>query len=40
MAVEFKDYAVIVEGPMDQERGEAVIAERAGSFRTSRSGLS
>jgi glyoxylase-like metal-dependent hydrolase (beta-lactamase superfamily II) len=27
MAVEFKDYAVIVEGPMDTERGEAVIAE-------------
>jgi hypothetical protein len=27
MAVEFRDYAVIVEGPMDQERGEAVIAE-------------
>jgi glyoxylase-like metal-dependent hydrolase (beta-lactamase superfamily II) len=27
MAVEFKDYAVIVEGPMDVERGEAVIAE-------------
>lgn len=27
MAVEFKDYVVIVEGPVDQERGEAVIAE-------------
>jgi glyoxylase-like metal-dependent hydrolase (beta-lactamase superfamily II) len=27
MAVEFKDYAVIIEGPMDTERGEAVIAE-------------
>jgi glyoxylase-like metal-dependent hydrolase (beta-lactamase superfamily II) len=27
MAVEFRDYAVIVEGPMDIERGEAVIAE-------------
>jgi glyoxylase-like metal-dependent hydrolase (beta-lactamase superfamily II) len=27
MAVEFKDYAVIVEGPMDIARGEAVIAE-------------
>lgn len=27
MAVEFKDYAVIVEGPMDIERGQAVIDE-------------
>ena len=27
LAVEFRDYIVIVEGPVDQERGEAVIAE-------------
>ncbi len=27
MAVEFKDYAVLIEAPMDQERTEAVIAE-------------